>query len=124
MLVEDEPPLFAIRSRDWWVKVTGMLEHNWALIEDQEDGSAVAYFFHDDGGFLSSKYRFEPRRRSPVIDSLSFGSHDEAVHGLRRNHFHRLEEHPGPWQGGQPSGAFFDARDEGRNIYSSGRYWK
>jgi hypothetical protein len=124
MLVEERPPLFAIRSRDWWVKVTGMLQHNWALIEAQESGEAMAYFFHDDGGHLSSKYKtWQLRDRSPIIDSITFRSHEEAVEGLGRNGFDRLDVYPGPWDGCEPKGNFYDARDEGRNIYSSGEYW-
>ena len=39
-----------------------MLCQNWALIERNDDGTATAYFFQDQGG----------KERPAIIDSLSF----------------------------------------------------
>jgi len=119
------PPLFVITSNDWWVKVLGMLQHNWALI-DGSNGSFTAYFFHDEGfakGIPRGFTLIQVRNRCAVIDSLEFRTLDEAKEALRRNGFERLEDNPGPWDGYQPYGNFYDARDIEDGIYSKAGYW-
>jgi hypothetical protein len=100
-----------IESRDFWVKVVGMLEQNWALIETGDAAShGVRVFFIGD--------------TSSVFDEMSFGSSDDAMRALRRNGFTRYADDrelqsfvvpPKPtfWRSQHPNGA----------IYSSGRYW-
>lgn len=100
LLEELDPPLFKINNRDWYVKVLGMLSHNWALIEEQVDGRATVYFFHDQAG----------RERAGVIDSLDFPDYINAVMALERNDFKLLKNYPGPWMGCEPRGYFYDAR--------------
>lgn len=100
-----------IQSRDYWVKVVGMLEQNWALIETGDAACpGVRVFFIGD--------------TSGVFDEISFGSADDAMHALHNNGFSRYADDsrlqsfivpPKPtfWRSRHPSGA----------IYSSGRYW-
>lgn len=122
---ETGPALFPISSRDWWVKVLGMLQHNWALIE-KTDRNFIVYFFHDEGiamRFLSGYTLRQLRNRCAVIDSLEFNSLEEAKSALRLNEFERLAENPGPWDGYQPHGNFYDSRSSEEGIYSKAGYW-
>lgn len=100
-----------IRSRDYWVKVVGMLEQNWALIETDDDQSAeVRVFFVGD--------------TSGVFDEMSFLSGEEATRALRNNGFRRyaddreLQSFIVP-----PAPPFERSRHPSGAIYSSGRYW-
>jgi len=112
-IAELTPPVFKISNRDWWVKVLGMLCHNWALIERNADDTATVYFFQDQGG----------RERPAVIDSLSFEGVMEARNGLKRNGFELLKSYPGPWMGCEPKGFINDTRSMKSRIYSNGKYW-
>jgi hypothetical protein len=119
------PPLFPISSNDWWVKVLEMLQHNWALIEER-NGKFTVYFFHDEGTtkcFPKGYTLSQIRNRCAVVDSLEFDSLEGAQDALRRNHFERLEENPGSWDGCQPHGNFYDARGSEEGIYSKAGYW-
>jgi hypothetical protein len=107
------PPVFKIGNRDWWVKVLGMLCHNWALIERNDDGTVTVYFFQDQGG----------KERPAIIDSLSFAGVREARNGLKRNGFELLKTYPGPWMGCEPKGFIYDDRCAGNLIYSKLGYW-
>ena len=109
-----KPPVFKIGNRDWWVKVLGMLSHNWALIERNPDGSATVYFFQDcpDGA------------RPKIIDSLEFPSVLKARQGLTRNGFALLKGFPGPWMGCEPKGFICDNRSPDNLIYSKIGYWE
>ena len=110
-----KPPVFKISNRDWWVKVLGMLSHNWALIEKNADSTATIYFFQDHA----------PRERPAIIDSLEFSEEIEAWGALKHNGFTLLKDTPGPWMGDEPKGHFYDARPAaGKGIYSGGTYWK
>ena len=121
-------PLCALeenRQGDWWVKVLGMLQHNWALIETKDKGVTV-YFFHDLGTTVGSMgpYKLSQlRNRCAIIDSLDFESSEAAIEALDANGFNRLVDYPGPWDGSQPHGNFYDARDHQAGIYSKGDYW-
>jgi hypothetical protein len=59
-----------------------------------------------------------------VVDSLDFQSMADAIVGLEDNGFRRLAEYPGPWQGMEPDGDFYDARPYEPGIYSKGGYWQ
>jgi hypothetical protein len=108
------PPVFKINNRDWWVKVLGMLCHNWALIERNDDGTATIYFFVDQGG----------TERPAIIDSLSFAEAGEARQGLKGNGFELLKNYPGPWVGCEPKGFFYDNRGANNLVYSQLGYWR
>jgi hypothetical protein len=58
-----EENTIAIKSRDYWFKVLGMLSQNWALIDEQEDGKFKVLFIND---------------HSNIFDELEFDSEDEA----------------------------------------------
>ena len=120
---DEDPPVFHIGNRDWWVKVLGMLQHNWALIEENDNGSVTAYFFHDGGVTKSpTGYSWQQLRgRFAVVDSLTFDSMEQARQGLELIGFSRLVETPGPWMGEEPKGVFFDARATEAGVYSIGR---
>ena len=107
------PSVFKISNRDWWVKVLGMLSHNWALIESKLGGRATVYFFQDT-----------PHGDRPaIIDSLEFPSVLKARQGLINNDFKILRSYPGPWMGCEPKGFIYDSRSEKNKIYSNGKYW-
>ena len=122
------PSVFHIITRDWWVKPIGMLVHNWALIEENPRGTVTVYFFHDEGsvkggGEHPSPYPLsEIQKLAAVVDSLDFQSMADAIAGLEDNGFRRLAEYPGPWQGMEPVGDFYDARPYEPGIYSKGGY--
>ena len=59
-----------------------------------------------------------------VVDSLDFQSMADAVAGLRDTGFRRLAEYPGPWQGMELVGDFYDARPYEPGVYSKGGYWQ
>lgn len=119
------PPVFKISNRDWWLKVLGMLQHNWALIEEDGNGATTVYFFHDGGMTLgSSGYRLsEIRTRCAVVDSLNFPNKKAALRALEKNSFFRLTQRPGPWMNAYPRGHFYDARATEEGIYSNSGYW-
>jgi len=120
------PPVFEISNRDWWVKVLGMCNHNWALLEQKQNGMVVAYFFHDLG--VTRRGTGHSRRqldgRSGVVDSIDFESMDHAFREMHHNGFDRLVDYPGPWIGYEPDGEFFDARTAEEGVYSREGHWK
>ena len=100
----------SIESRDYWVKVVGMLQQNWALIGLEKDGSTCIYFIGDTSG---------------VFDTMYFSSVEDASSALLNNGFScyagNLEFQtflypPDPpfHRGSHPNGP----------IYSSGKFWK
>ncbi len=54
-----------------WVKITGMLQHNWAFI-DVKNSPTIIYFFDDN---------------KRIFDQLEFGSTEDAISGLKWNEF-------------------------------------
>jgi len=122
------PPVFEIKSTQWWIKIIGMLQHNWALIEEQEGGVATIYFFHDCGStrnFIPNYDWRELKGRAAIVDSLNYPSVSAAVLALERNGF-RLQETVGLLGSGEiPTGLYYDARASEDGIYSkSTDYWK
>lgn len=120
------PPVFEIKSRDWWIKVLGMLQHNWALIEDGSDGSATVYFFHDCGDTNMPCHGYSIKQlkgRCAVIDSLDFSSVGDAIDALSRNGFrpHGKDELMG--SDVKPFGSFYDARSTEEGVYSRQDNW-
>ena len=96
------PKTLKLDNRDWWVKPIEMLVHNWALIEETFCGTVTIYFFHDagavkGGGAENSPYRLgDIQGLLAVVDSLDFKSRADAVAGLSRNGFFKLDRFPGP----------------------------
>lgn len=106
----NDMPAIAINSEDYWVKVVGMLQQNWALVGQAGTDNWTVYFITDSSG---------------VFDQLIFRSLRDAQEALKANGFSRfagdnhlqsfLAPPPPPFhQGGHPNG----------KIYSSGRFWK
>ena len=101
-----------IHSRDYWVKIVGNLQQNWALIDPEyEKGQVRVYFFHDLSG---------------VFDEMIFPTMRDAGRGLYWNCFERLADN-------QELREFFRVppeppfcRDEHHNgpLYSSGKFWR
>lgn len=99
-----------VRSRDFWFKVVDMLQQNWALVDADDDGSAVIYFVSDT---------------SDVFDRLSFASVDAAMEGLLANGFRRFAEDAEAQSFIRPpDGPFGEGAHPNGPIYSSGRFWR
>lgn len=105
-----DPPIFKINNRDWYVKVLGMLSHNWALVQENDDNTATVYFFHDH----------TENERPAVIDSMVFEDEVAAWDWLELKGFDLLKNYPGPWMGCEPKGYFYDARGTTELVYSLG----
>lgn len=100
----------SVTSRDFWVKVVGFLQQNWALVEPSS-GRGIVYFFSDTGG---------------VFDRMQFDSVEEAVHGLTRNGFRRYEDEIDMHRVVSPPEveALHERPHPSGPIYSSGKFWK
>ena len=101
-----------IKSRDYWIKVVGMLQQNWALIEANATGGVTIFFISDT---------------SMVFDDIDFPDSMHAELALFDNGFERcdemddcnLEEYLQ-----RPSPPFVRGKHPNGRIYSSGRYWR
>lgn len=120
------PPIFEIESREWWIKVLGMLQHNWALIDERAAGSATVYFFHDgEVGMGCYGYsRAQLKGRYAIVDSLDFESVQLAKDALSKNGFrlHGDDERLG--SDVKPRGNFYDVRAMEEGVYSRQGNWK
>jgi hypothetical protein len=102
--------LIKIKSRDYWFKVVGMLQQNWALIDEISGGSQRVYFVGDTSG---------------VFDELEFTNVVAAEEALRRNGFVKYEEDPKAHQFiAKPEPPFARCPHQNGPIYSSGQYWR
>jgi hypothetical protein len=97
----------AINSNDYWIKITGMLQQSYALIDKQDDGKFKIFFTGET---------------SWIFDEIEFDSEAEAVEGLNRNKFikHDKELHEFIYL---PKPPFSQAEYMNDPIYSSGKYW-
>lgn len=99
----------AIDNRDYWIKVVGMLQQNWALISSAASNVRV-YFLNDVGG---------------IFDELDFDSTDDAVRALTRNGFSRFSENREIQKFiAPPREPFSLGSHPAGKIYSSGKYWE
>lgn len=97
-----------IQSHDFWIKVVGMLQQNWALIEP-EGSKVTIYFLHDLGG---------------VFDEVTYSGLSEAKTALRLNGFSRYDEDPHfAKMCARPEPPFRRVKHPNGPIYSSGQYW-
>ena len=100
-----------ISSRDWWIKIVGMLQQNWALIESNinQEGCTI-YFVNDISG---------------VFDRLHYPYVRSATSDLRRNRFSIYHTKTAEFQIDipKPEPPFFETTHVNGQIYSSGRYW-
>ena len=98
-----------IRDYDPWIKVVGMLQHNWATIEPF-DGGVRVYFISDT---------------SRVFDEMLFADVNEAQFALLRNGFLLQRAETGRWRTLRPpQPPFVRGRHPNGRIYSSGRFWR
>lgn len=99
-----------INSTEYWVKVVGFLQQNWALIHQHEDHRCTVFFLLDN---------------SAVFDQLEFLSIDDAEKALRRNGFSMLTEESEMQEIlSGPREPFFETEMHKRPVYSSGEFWK
>lgn len=121
------PPIFEIRSRKWWFKPLGAFTNHWALIENNFNGKSSIYFFEDRGSIKNEHAKLNPSQlegRCAVFDSLSFQHPDMAAFQLGFNGFKELQKYPGPWDASAPFGTFYDGRELGDRVYSTGKAWR
>ena len=96
-------------SQRLWVKVLGMLQQNWCIIEDVPGGAVELLFFDDHGD---------------VFDHLPAANLHAAQAALQANGFSWMREYSSFYQAsGVPSLPLSRARDQSRPVYSSGDYW-
>jgi len=97
-------------SQRLWVKVLGMLQQNWCVIEDGPGGEVELVFFDDHG---------------KVFDHLSAPNLNAAQAALQTNGFYWMWELSSFYQAcGVPSLPLSGARKQSRPVYSSGEYWQ
>ena len=98
-----------IKSKDYWFKVVGMLQQNWALI-DADAEKCIVYFIGDT---------------SSVFDQIKFDSEDTAQQALSRNGFTRLiDDKESQNFLAPPTEPFYVGNHPNAAIYSSRRFWK
>lgn len=96
-------------SQRIWVKVLGMLQQNWCVIEDGP-GDAVKLVFFDDHG--------------DVFDHLPAANLHAAQAALQANGFSWMRELSSFYQAcGVPTLPLPGVRKQSRPVYSSGEYW-
>jgi uncharacterized protein (DUF1810 family) len=97
-------------SQRLWVKVTGMLQQNWCVIENSPEGSVDLVFFDD---------------HSHVFDWIHFAKLDTAEATLRFNGFMWMWKSSNFYSAiGVPVLPRLNDRKQIRPVYSSGEYWK
>lgn len=96
-------------SQRLWVKVLGMLQQNWCVLQDGLEGRVELVFFDDHGH---------------VFDWLGVADQRSAQAALRANGFMWMWEAPSFFRvAGVPVLPEAGARHRSRPIYSSGEYW-
>jgi hypothetical protein len=99
-----------IQSREFWFKVVGMLQQNWALVESTLEGG-VRVLFIDDA--------------STVFDEMAFPSDRDAAAQLERNGFAKYDDDEEAKNFIRPPQAQFRRGTHPNGaIYSSGRFWR
>lgn len=97
-----------IKSRDYWFKIVGFLQQNWALIDLDESG-AVVYFLGDTSG---------------VFDKMKFPSLEFAEKSLQRNGFSKYDANQEAQRFiSRPLPPFESSKHPNGRIYSSGQFW-
>jgi uncharacterized protein (DUF1810 family) len=96
-------------SQRLWVKVLGMLQQNWCVIEDGPAGAVELVFFDDHGD---------------IFDHLPATNLHAAQAALEANGFSWMREYSSFYQAsGVPTLPFPGDREQSRPVYSSGEYW-
>jgi uncharacterized protein (DUF1810 family) len=100
----------AALSQRLWVKVIGMLQQNWCILEDSAGGSVDLVFFDDHGH---------------IFDWMPFAKLDTAEAALRVNGFMWMLESSSFYSAsGVPVLPRPDDRKRSQPVYSSGDYWE
>ena len=101
---------FNFQSTDYWFKIVDFLQQNWAVIESNDSGTCVVYFFGDTSG---------------VFDQLDFNSIEEAEIALTRNGFRKYADDKKAQEFiAKPQPPFHQQPHPNGPIYSSGKYWR
>lgn len=105
-----EKTIVEIKSRDYWFKIVGFLQQNWALIDETPDGCVVFFVCF--------------ARTSGVFDRITFLSVEEAETALLRNGFARFAEDKKAQEFiVTPEPPFYEWAHPNGPIYSSKRFW-
>lgn len=95
-------------SADWWVKIVGMLQQNWAL-PVEIDGQDSVLFVGDTSG---------------IFDRIDFTSERERRRALQMNGFKRFADDPSLTEFISPPPFPLHIKPHPNGfIYSSGRFW-
>jgi hypothetical protein len=96
-----------LKSKEYWVKIVGMLEQNWAIIELENEKTTI-YFIHDG---------------SVIFDIIEYEKLYEAEYALKKNGFKLyLDNKENFTEFIFPPKMPFEYIS--RPIYSSGQFWK
>jgi hypothetical protein len=103
--------VIVLESNDYWVKIVDFLQHNWALIEENDSSDHVTIYFSGDTSW--------------VFDILSYPCKEEAEIALKRNGF---EQYLDPHENFKefiscPQPSFHWSEHHNGRMYSFGRYW-
>jgi len=100
-----------LHSNDFWFKIVGMLQQNWAVIEPSATGAGYYVIFIQDA--------------SGVFDQIGFESVAAAQHALIRNGFSRFADDDAAKKLLMPPAPpYVRKQHPNGQIYSSGKYWK
>ena len=106
-------------SEEYWIKIVGMLQQNWALMNvDYKNKNVTIYFFQDTSDYLSKAESAE------AIDKLEFTSILDAEEGLIRNGFRKYSDIKDklPDFLNTPKKPYYPGFNS-NDIYSSGKCW-
>jgi hypothetical protein len=99
-----------VDSNDFWVKVVGMLQQNWAVIESGGETAARIIFITDTSG---------------IFDEIAFSNAADAAEALARNGFKQFAQSPDLQAFLRPPAPpYARAAHPNGPIYSSGRFWR
>ena len=110
------------KEPEWYFKVIGMLQHNYAFIHEEPYKKVLVYFCHESRTTLKDKLPC-------IVDSLDFPDVPSAHSALKRNHFNLISvegQNENFDLDGCPTGKeFFDMREYESGIYSKqiDKYW-
>lgn len=122
------------KEPEWYFKVIGMLQHNYAFIHEEPKGKVFVYFCHERGRTLNGlpsnidSNAFMKERLPCIVDSLEFPDILRAQFALKINDFNLISvegQNENFDLDGCPTGKeFFDAREYESGIYSKqDKYW-
>jgi hypothetical protein len=118
------------KEPEWYFKVIGMLQHNYAFIHEEPYKKVLVYFCHERGRSLNGLPKHIERNGDLpcIVDSLDFPDVPSAHSALKRNHFNLISvegQNENFDLDGCPKGKeFIDMREYESGIYSKqDKYW-